>query len=196
LHLGALPDGVKFIISKTAEFFEESEKIYVTESAPKTKSKNTPPPILQPMMTPGSLEFRNMIMGWLRKTLRMYLIRTAKDDETMMKICDLNDFGLVDKSKKTAEEKDLEKREDQEIIDLRKRDIIKRTPKMTSATGIRTKVKKSTKTLKKNPIKRTMINVERRSSSLVKDGLSAEQESLRKGQEVIERPTSADSIVR
>ncbi|KAJ3246359.1 hypothetical protein HDU78_007261 [Chytriomyces hyalinus] len=86
--------------------------------------------------SPSVMELRNLIMTWLRKILRRYLLRTAKDDETVMKLRELNESGLVDrtKDKKALEEKE---KEDAEILALREKEIGKaaKSSSMTIASS-------------------------------------------------------------
>ncbi|KAI9330745.1 hypothetical protein BDR26DRAFT_871157, partial [Obelidium mucronatum] len=66
------------------------------------------------------MEVRNSLMTWLRKTLRKYLIRTAKDDETLQKLREMNESGLVDRNKKNIEDKE---KEDLEMVALRAKEM-------------------------------------------------------------------------
>ncbi|KAJ3127432.1 WD repeat-containing protein 87 [Physocladia obscura] len=75
--------------------------------------------VSQPGQSPA-LEFRNTIMSWLRKSLRKYLIRTAKDEETLQKLLESNDSGLVDRNKTNIAEKE---KEDKEMCALREREM-------------------------------------------------------------------------
>ncbi|KAJ3020556.1 UNVERIFIED_CONTAM: hypothetical protein HDU68_010114 [Siphonaria sp. JEL0065] len=68
----------------------------------------------------NALEVRNCLMTWLRKALRKSLIRTAKDDETLHKLLELNESGLVDRNKKNIEDKE---KEDQEMVAIRAKDM-------------------------------------------------------------------------
>ncbi|KAJ1569177.1 hypothetical protein HK405_008807 [Cladochytrium tenue] len=71
----------------------------------------------------AGLEFRNGIMTWLRRVLRRHLLRTARDDETVARLRELNDSGLVDRGGKKALE-DKEK-EDAKALLQRERDRAK-----------------------------------------------------------------------
>ncbi|KAJ3383630.1 hypothetical protein HDU84_003455 [Entophlyctis sp. JEL0112] len=66
------------------------------------------------------LELRNNIMSWLRKSLRKYLIRTAKDDETLQKLLESNESGLMDRNKASIDEKE---KEDKAMCALREADM-------------------------------------------------------------------------
>ncbi|KAJ3069280.1 hypothetical protein HDU98_007659 [Podochytrium sp. JEL0797] len=93
------------------------------QSTPGTASSHFPrrsESVMSKSTTPGAnnlLEVRNTIMVWLRKGLRKFLIRTAKDDETLANLRELNESGLVDRNR--TEEKD---KEDLAAVALRERD--------------------------------------------------------------------------
>ncbi|KAJ3066013.1 hypothetical protein HDU99_003982, partial [Rhizoclosmatium hyalinum] len=66
-----------------------------------------------------TMELRNQIMTFLRKGFRKFLIRTAKDDETLGKLLELNESGMLDKNKQSIEEK---AKEDKEMVAQREKD--------------------------------------------------------------------------
>ncbi|KAJ3333314.1 hypothetical protein HDU76_009468 [Blyttiomyces sp. JEL0837] len=224
--MGVLPESAEYAYVKVREFFAENEaglqseaittkppgstagksallNSNTTPNSNNQANKPAPPPITQ---SPASMEFRNNIMGWLRKTLRKYLLRTAKDDEIVAKLKEMNDSGLIDRNKKGMEEKE---KEDGLTLAAREKDKLRQIEKAARRVTIveepitdlppaipktaldRRKSslrRKSQVPVPKDMLERRSVVAERRQS------LKKKQEKLQAAEVEKQRPTSSGTI--
>ncbi|KAI9351118.1 hypothetical protein DFJ73DRAFT_376950 [Zopfochytrium polystomum] len=160
----------------------------ITPSTAQSETRAAPP-ITQ---SAGSLDFRNSIMTFLRRTLRKYLIRMAKDDETVAKLRELNESGLIDRSgKKALEEKE---KEDLRMMALRERDRLKQAvltaPVIQNEPKEKEKKKEKGSKKKKGPIVRQDMLERRTTQALVMVNRPKPKQETGP-----ERPTSASSVI-
>ncbi|ORY21584.1 WD40 repeat-like protein [Rhizoclosmatium globosum] len=138
-----------------------------------------------------TMELRNQIMTFLRKGFRKFLIRTAKDDETLGKLLELNESGMLDKNKQSIEEK---AKEDKEMVAQREKDrgVPNKPAASNAALATKAAAPGGKKGGKKNSITKDLLVAGNKGGKRVSVDISASPSKL--PQTESKRPKSANSI--
>ncbi|KAJ3410783.1 hypothetical protein HDV05_003248 [Chytridiales sp. JEL 0842] len=97
-------------------------------------SRRLPTTAVQIVQSPAALDLRNNIMSWLRKILRRFLIKITRDPELNKRLRELNDSGIVDKSRKNEV---LEADDEDNFEEERDKLRVEPTPRRNSEHGIK-----------------------------------------------------------
>ncbi|KAJ3107495.1 hypothetical protein HDU96_007873 [Phlyctochytrium bullatum] len=118
----------KFWTEALQDHFQHAEKGSTLESISRPPADGKP----KSPMAPFVLDLRNNIVGWLRKNLRKYLIKSCKDPENIKKLKELGDNGRVDKNRKNDPDDDLD-----DDVDQKPKPVVHKTETVQRGRGRR-----------------------------------------------------------